>query len=385
MKKRFLHIITFALSLLFLVSLTFFAPITVSAQNRSVNLFKNESFQKVQALAKKEKKFIFLDFGSPRCSPCLYMKNEIFTIDSVADFVNKHFVSADYTEGPEKKRLAAIYEVYTEPVFILLDTCGNLMHRSAGRSTAGEMLERFRQAMDKDNNLVALNAKYAAGERDVDFLLYYINTLHIAGLREKKQEVLTNIFHSNFDLNLLYSEDVWKIYSKYDESPVSRQTIFVMDNMDKFIKEYGSVDVLAKIERLYGGNARRYIFGSKAPSDDPNYFIILRQAQKSNHPNASKWLAYLVPAGYKFSDWPQMAKEIENALAFNILKGREREMYKKMMSEQLAWYCNDVNALPYSIKWIDAMLEYTTDAEIIESIKGTRESVVKKIEELSKK
>jgi len=385
MKKRILHILTFALSLLFLVSLSIFAPLTASAQNRSVNLLKNEPFNKVQALAKKDNKLIFLDFGSPRCSPCLYMKNEIFTIDSVADFVNKHFVSADYTEGPEKKRLAAIYDVYTEPVFILIDSDGNLMHRSEGRSTAGEMLERFRQAMDKDNNLVALNAKYAGGERDVDFLLYYINTLHIAGLREKKQEVLTNIFNNNFDLNSLYSEEYWKIYSKYDESAVSRQTIFVMDNMDKFIKEYGSIEVLAKIERLYGGNARGYIFGRKAPSEDPDYFIILKQAQKSNHPNASKWLAYLVPAGYKFSDWPQMAKEIENALAFNILKDREREMYKKMMSEQLAWYCNDINALPYSIKWIDAMLEYTADTDIIESIKGTRESVVKKIEELSKK
>lgn len=384
MRKRFLHILTFALSLLFLTQLTIFTPTTVSAQNRSVDLLKNEAFQKVQALAKKENKLIFLDFGSPRCSPCLYMKNEIFTIDSVADFVNQHFISADYTEGPEKKRLSAIYEVYTEPVFILLDANGNLMHRTEGSSTAGEMLERFRQGMDRENNLVALHAKYAGGSRDVDFLLFYINTLHIAGLREKKQEVLLNIFDSAFDLNLLFGQDYWEIYSKYDESPVSRQTVFVMDNMDKFVDKYGSSAVLAKIERLYAGNARMYIFGRKAPAEDPNYAIVLRQAQNSNHPNASKWLAYLVPAGYKFSNWHKMAKEVENAVAFNILKGRERELYKKMMSEQFAWYCTDASALSYPIKWIDAMLEYTTDVEIIESIRGTRESVVKKIEELSK-
>lgn len=383
MKKRTLHILFFALSLLFWASLSVFAPMTASAQNRSVNLLENEPFEKVQKLAKKEKKLIFLDFGSPRCSPCLYMKNEIFTLDSVADFVNKHFISADYTEGAEKKRLSAIYDVYTEPVFILLDAQGNLMHRTEGRSTAGEMLERFRQGMDPNNNLVALHAKYSSGSRDVDFLLYYINTLHIAGLREKKQEVLLNIFHSTFDLNSLYERDYWQIYSTYDESPVSRQTLFVMDNMDRFIELYGSKAVLAKIERLYAGNARAYIFGRRAPADDPNYPIILNQAQNSNHPNASKWLAYLVPAGYKFSDWHQMAKEIENAIAFNILKGRDREMYKKMMSEQFAWYCNDASALKYPIKWIDAMLEYTTDSEIIKSIKGTRESVVEKIEKLS--
>lgn len=384
MKKRTLHTLLFSATLLFLASFTFFMPTTASAQNRSVNLLDNMPLQKVQALAKKENKLIFLDFGSPRCSPCLYMKHQIFTIDSVADFVNANFISSDYMEGAEKKRLSEIYEVYTEPVFLILDANGNLLHRTEGRSTAGEMLERFRQAMDKDNNLVALNAKYAAGYRDGDFLLYYINTLHIAGLREKKQEVLTNIFHSNFDLNSLYTKDYWDLYAKYDESPVSRQTIFVMDNMAKFVEKFGQTAVYSKIERLYGGNARSYIFGKKAPVDDPNYHIILKKAQNSNHPNASKWLAYLVPAGYKFSNWPQMAKEVENAIAFNILKDNEREIYKRMMSEQIAWYCNDVKGLEYSIKWIDAMLKYTTDPAVIESIKGTRESVVKKIAELSK-
>lgn len=354
------------------------------AQNRSVNLLKNEPFEKVQKMAKEQNKLLFLDFGSPRCSPCLYMKNNIFTIDSVADFVNERFVSVDYTEGPEKKRLSEIYGVYTEPVFLLMDADGVLMHRTEGRSTAGEMLERFRQGLDKNNNLVALQRRYKEGERDVDFLLKFINTLHIAGLREQKKEVLANIFHDAFELEQLYTEDYWNLFRKYDDSPVSRQTLFVMDNMDKFAEKFGESAVLSKIETLYGGSSRGYIFGRKAPGEDPDYAVILRYAQNSNHPNASKWLAYLVPAGHKFGDWVRMAKEIENALSFNILKRNEREMYKKMMSEQLAWYCNDPNALQYSVKWIDAMLEYTTDPATRESIIGTKESVLQKIAGLSK-
>lgn len=371
MKKTFILIIVLSFSL------------TSFAQNRSVNLLKNEPFEKVKKMAKKENKLLFLDFGSPRCSPCLYMKNNIFTIDSVADFVNERFISVDYTEGPEKKRLSEIYGVYTEPVFLLMDADGVLMHRTEGRSTAGEMLERFRQGLDRDNNLVALQGKYAKGERGVDFLLKFINTLHIAGLREQKKEVLTNIFHDAFDLEQLFEDSYWDIYNKYDESPVSRQTLYVMDNTDLFVEKFGEKQVLSKIEKLYGAAARVYIFGRKAPADDPDYAVILRYAQNSNHPNASKWLAYLVPAGYKFSDWVQMAHEIENALSFNILKGRERELYKKMMSEQLAWYCDDPDALQFSVKWIDAMLEYQTDETIVESIKSTKESVLKKIERLS--
>jgi len=357
--------------------------IVMVGQNRKIELLKNEPFEKASAMAKKEKKLLFLDFGSPRCSPCLFMKNNIFTIDSVADFVNARFISVDYTEGEEKSRLSQIYSVNTEPVFLIVDADGNLMHRTEGKSTAAEMLERFRQGIDPTRNLTAMNKKYDLGERDVKFILEYINTLHIAGLREKKMAVLENIFHSNFPLDSLKTKTYWSIYSKFDESPVSRQTLFVMDNMDEFISIFGERPVLSKIDILYGARSRVYIFGKRAPADDPEYSVVLKYAQKSDHPNASKWLVYLVPAGYKFSDWPRMAKEIESALSFNIFKGSERTTYIKMMSEQLAWYCNDVNALPYSIKWIDSLLP-KADAQLKSSLMETRSSVEEKIARLSK-
>lgn len=353
------------------------------SQNRSVNLLKNESYEEVAKLAKKENKLLFLDFGSPRCSPCLYMKNNIFTIDSVADFVNKYFISADYTEGDEKKRLSQIYGVYTEPVFLIVDPSdGQLMHRTEGRSTAGEMLERFRQGMDRENNLSAQNRDYENGRRDPAFILSYINTLHIAGLRDQKQSVLKNIFTDDFPLDSLTRPGYWELYRKYDESATSPQTLWVMDHLKQFCDLFGEKAVNSKIDVLYGSSARIYIFGKIAPIDDPQFKTIIEYAQKSDHPNASKWLTYLVPARYKFSDWVKMAKEIENAMSFNILKGDERFFYKKMMSEQLAWYCNDINALSYSIKWIDELLQGNPDQDKRESLTETRQSVVSKIENL---
>ena len=360
-----------------------FVSADIYSQNRKVNLLKNEPFEKVVQMAKKEKKLLFLDFGSPRCSPCLYMKNNIFTIDSVADFVNERFISVDYTEGPEKERLSRIYSVSTEPVFLLVDTDGNLLHRTEGRSTAGEMLERFRQGIDRSNNLAAQNKRYSDGVRDAAFLLDYVKTLHIAGLREKKAEVLGQIFHPDFPLEQLKNSEYWSVYNRYDDSPVSRQTLFVMDNMEEFSRLFGEKTVLSKIENLYASRARVYIFGKKAPAEDPEYKTVLRYAQKTDHPNASKWLVYLVPAGYKFTDWVQMGKEIDNALSFNILKGEERYTYMKMMSEQLAWYCNDIKALPFALKWIDSLLQMV-NYDKKESVSETRQSVTEKIERLSK-
>ncbi len=368
------------------ISILLFGLVSVKipAQNRKVNLLKNEPFEKAAEMARKENKLLFLDFGSPRCSPCLYMKNNIFTIDSVADFVNERFISVDYMEGAEKERLSRIYSVSTEPVFLIVDTEGNLLHRTEGKSTAGEMLERFRQGLDRSNNLAAQNIRYNNGERDVKFLLDYVKTLHIAGLREKKAEVLGLIFHPDFPLDSLKREGYWSLYSRYDDSPVSRQTLYVMDHMDEFINLFSERQVQSKIENLYSSRARVYIFGKRAPSEDPEYKTVLGYAQKTDHPNAAKWLVYLVPAGFKFSDWVQMAKEIDNALSFNILKGDERYTYMKMMSEQLAWYCDDVKALPYALKWIDSLLQ-VKNYDKKESVTETRQSVLSKIDRLSKR
>ncbi len=55
-----------------------------------------------------------------------------------------------------------------------------------------------------------------------------------------------------------------------------------------------------------------------------------------------------------------------------------------MMSEQLAWYCEDESALPYSVKWIDQLLP-TVNEEKQKSLLETRSSVIEKIRELSKK
>ena len=67
----------------------------LEAQNRKVDMLKDRPVSEIFNKAKKERKYVLLDFGSPRCGPCLYIKNQIFTIDSVADFINEHFVSAD--------------------------------------------------------------------------------------------------------------------------------------------------------------------------------------------------------------------------------------------------------------------------------------------------
>ena len=89
----------------------FLLPVSNYLANRSTRTKPTSEFTQKYPFtghskkAKKQKKHVLLDFGSPRCSPCLFIKNKIFTIDSIADFINERFVSVDYTEGSEKETI----------------------------------------------------------------------------------------------------------------------------------------------------------------------------------------------------------------------------------------------------------------------------------------
>ena len=84
-------------------------------------------------MAKKEKKPIFIDFYTQWCGPCLNMAENIFTLGSVGNFYNDHFVclkiDAETGEGVE---LAKKYEVASFPTFVFVNPGNFPFHRSFG-------------------------------------------------------------------------------------------------------------------------------------------------------------------------------------------------------------------------------------------------------------
>lgn len=349
----------------------------VFAQNRKINLQENLPFEKVLQQAKKENKLIFLDFGSLTCLPCMYLKKHIFTIDSVADFVNARFVSVDYNTGTEKKRLSDIYGVDAEPVLLILDKNGKLMHRMVGKCTSDELIARFKQGLDISNNLVAQERRYEQGDKSPEFLLSYLETLLVAKYTGKMNKVIEEVLAG--PLENLKDKRFWDLFVRYNDDPVSREMIYVFDNRDEFGKLFGRQVVENKINRHFSAKTRFYIFGHKAPVKDTSFNKMLAYLRNTDYEKATEWLAFLVPAQYKFTDWVAMAKEIDNVLSFNILKGREKESYMKMMAEQLCWYSDDSSALPYAVKWIDNLLPQLKDEKTIASVQETKKQIQHKI------
>lgn len=54
--------------------------------------FRNITYKEAFDVAKREKKFVFVDFYTTWCGPCKKMLNEVFPQKKVGDFMNDKFV-----------------------------------------------------------------------------------------------------------------------------------------------------------------------------------------------------------------------------------------------------------------------------------------------------
>lgn len=319
------------------------------AQNRKVDLKENLPFNEVLSMAQKSNKYIFLDFGSLSCPPCMFIKKNVLTVDSVADYINERFVSVDYNEGAEKERLQKVYNVVGEPVLLILDNKGKLMHRMAGLIRENEILPLFRQGLDVENNLVALTKKYESGKKGEDFLIQYVEALSVADDRTKMSKVAKEILSG--PLENLKKEKYWNIFYKYDADVTSREMLHVFNNREEYYKLFGQEKLDKKIDRLYELDAM-YFLGSDAATTDPKLLKIIENLRKTDYPKASEWLASFVLAQYK-GDWNKTGQEVNNIFSYNILKGKIGANFKQTMIVRYMLYCNDPEALKYALKWCD--------------------------------
>lgn len=345
-----------------IVLMVYGAGTTLQAQNRKVDLKENLPFDEVLKMAKEKKKYIFLDFGSITCKPCLYIKNEVFTLDSVADFINERFVSVDYNLGKEKDRLRKLYAVVGEPVLLILDQNGVLMHRMAGKMEGDQIMQRFKQGLDVKNNYVALTKQYAAGNRNPDFILHYLETLYAA----TETDIMNSVTKEYLEgpVERIKDPGVWKVFYKYNQDLASREVMYMFENKEEFYKLFGKDKVDAKINKMFSEKSIFYLYGHKPPIDDPKFTIILNALRKTDYPRASEWLCYLVPAQYKYKDWNKLGQEIDHIYSFNILKGKAGTSFKDMMLTQYTMYCDENTAFKYPIRWCDDLIRTaSTDAE----------------------
>src|ERR1700710_7497 len=78
---------------------TIFLPFRSRAQITSSNRIhftKEISWNEILKKAKKDNKYIFIDCYASWCGPCKEMDKEVYTNDTVGNYMNSRFISVKY-------------------------------------------------------------------------------------------------------------------------------------------------------------------------------------------------------------------------------------------------------------------------------------------------
>ncbi len=177
------------------------------------------TWKEVQAKAKAENKYIFMDAFATWCGPCKYMAKNIFPQEAVGEFFNSKYINVkvqlDTTDSDNeevKKWYADAHAIMQDhkveafPTYLFFSPEGKLVHRSVGASEAPAFVAKGKDALDPGKQFYTLYEQFKAGKNDPDFL----KKMSLAAMEAYDMEVLKQASGAfiNSSQNLLTKENI---------------------------------------------------------------------------------------------------------------------------------------------------------------------------------
>jgi thioredoxin-related protein len=141
------------------------------------------TWAQIQAKAKAENKYIFMDAYTTWCGPCIRMAKEIFPLEEVGNFFNDKFINVKvqldstdkdndevkswYQDGHDIK---VKYKVNAFPTYLFFDPNGKIVHRAVGASAPDKFIAKAQDAFNPDKQYYVLLEQYNQGKKDPSFL-----------------------------------------------------------------------------------------------------------------------------------------------------------------------------------------------------------------------
>lgn len=252
---------------LFFCSVILLLSMYLPAQNRSIAFETDSDFATALARAKESGKLLFMDCYTSWCGPCKVLATKVFTVDSVADFFNAHFVSLkmDMEQG-EGVQLKEKYQIEAYPTLLLINGEGENVFRSVGGCSAPELLARVRQGMNPENSLQMLGEKFNAGNREPEFVGKYCAALK-KGFESDRLKVVVHEYFRNMNISAICQEANWNIYDAYvQDINDSLYHRMIVNNAD-FSALRGDSLIDKKLSDAYGGVIFGSISGASLPEE----------------------------------------------------------------------------------------------------------------------
>ena len=226
----------------------------------SIMTFGQVNFEEMTILdacakAKQEKKQVFVFVYSTWYTPSLGMFDKVFVDEKVADWMNERFVSLkyDYDGGARSdlRRLSNDYGINTVPISFIFNEDGELENRIViGHTEPDVWLKLMEEAMNV--SLSDYAHKFAAGNRDVDFLTEYLgHLLDVALYNDMTKEVAQTLFQ-NLSEKQRTNPNYWLLFKDGTLSPVGSEYLeYVLSHFKAFCKGVGKDSVRIVVSTAY--------------------------------------------------------------------------------------------------------------------------------------
>ncbi|MDQ2178453.1 thioredoxin fold domain-containing protein [Marinifilum sp. D714] len=198
--------------------------------------FERGTFNEALAKAKKENKLIFMDCYTSWCGPCKYLAKNIFPQKEVGDYFNQNFVNVkmDMEKG-EGIALCKKYGVSSFPTLLFIDANGKVVHKLVGGMPAEDLIKGAKAALNPEMRIGVLRTKYESGNRDLKFLMTYLNAVKAIYDRETMSIVAKEIIKKTSIEQYMNKEQFYVISaSKFPYG--SKEFSYLLANKDK-VKE----------------------------------------------------------------------------------------------------------------------------------------------------
>ena len=239
--------------------LLFLLPLFAMAQDKGIHFEHGLSWKDIQAKAKAENKYIFIDCFTTWCGPCKYMTANIFPQQEVGDFFNSKFINVklqmDVTEGDNEevkkwyedaKAIGEQYSVRAYPTFLFFSPDGKIAHRMVGGGEAEAFIARSKEALDPSKQYYVQLAKYEQGNKDEAFLRSFALTALNAYDAKTAQAVSKEYFDTQKDL---FTKDNLDLLAKFTRTSKDKGFAIFLNESAKANKILGK----GKSEAIVGG------------------------------------------------------------------------------------------------------------------------------------
>ncbi len=207
------------------------------------------TLEQASALAKAQKKLIFLDCYTQWCGPCKKMARDVFPMAEVGSFMNPKFVSIKIDmESAYGAPLAKKLQITAYPTFIIFNADAQEIGRFLGGSPADEFMKKVEEK-SKDNSSSQLQARWQSGDRDPQFLQEYLNTLN-ASYKGEEADLVAEAILEGKEATFANDSTLRMIFMRSINNPFAKSFVYTVKNPAALKAAIGDMPVEMKIKNV---------------------------------------------------------------------------------------------------------------------------------------